>query len=127
MPRRVRNDPAFIRDRQQFDEGARQLYDVVLRAPGARMSVARANLEAEPAIEFCCRVEIVHSVDDVIEAPRQKLHQPALVYGGADERRKQRMRLERARFQLGMKLHADEPGMILVFDDLRQNAVGRHA
>jgi hypothetical protein len=44
-----------------------------------------------------------------------------------DERRKQRMRLERARFQFGMELHADEPGMVLIFDDLRQHAVGRHA
>ena len=37
------------------------------------------------------------------------------------------MRLERPRFQLGMELHADEPGMILVLDDLRQDAVRRHA
>ena len=26
-----------------------------------------------------------------------------------------------------MELHADEPGMVIVLDDLRQDAVGRHA
>src|SRR3954468_24188404 len=41
-------------------------------------------------------------------APRS-LHQPALLDRGADERREQRVRLERPRFQLGMILHADEP------------------
>ena len=35
------------------------------------------------------------------------------------------MRLERPRLQLGVKLHADEPGVILVLDDFRQHAVGR--
>ena len=35
------------------------------------------------------------------------------------------MGLERPRFQLGMELHADEPGMVLIFDDFRQHAVGR--
>ena len=43
------------------------------------------------------------------------------------KRGEQRVRLERARFQLGMELHADEPGMVGAFDDLRQQAVGRHA
>ena len=37
------------------------------------------------------------------------------------------MRLERARLQFGMELHPDEPGMVLIFDDLRQHAVGRKA
>ena len=37
------------------------------------------------------------------------------------------MRIERARLQLGMELDADEPGMVGVFDDLGQEAVGRHA
>src|SRR5947209_18582210 len=36
------------------------------------------------------------------------------------------MRLERPRFQFGVELHADEPGMVLVLDDFRQDAVGRH-
>src|ERR1700735_4709353 len=35
------------------------------------------------------------------------------------------MRLERARLQFGMELHTDEPGVVLVFDDFRQHAVGR--
>jgi hypothetical protein len=46
---------------------------------------------------------------------------------GGDEAGEQRVRLERARFQLGVELHADEPGMVGDFDDLRQHAVGRHA
>src|ERR1700692_855675 len=37
------------------------------------------------------------------------------------------MRLERTRFQFGMELQPDETGVILVFDDLRQHAVGREA
>ena len=37
------------------------------------------------------------------------------------------MRIEGARFELGMKLHADEPGMILMLDHLRQEPVRRHA
>src|SRR5689334_20325389 len=37
------------------------------------------------------------------------------------------MRLERPRFQFGMVLHPDEPRMVLVFDDLRQDTIGRHA
>ena len=55
------------------------------------------------------------------------LHQPALLHRRADEGSEQRVRLERSRFQFGMELHADEPGMVLVFDDLRQNTVRRHA
>src|SRR5689334_5700739 len=37
------------------------------------------------------------------------------------------MRFERTRFQFGMELHANEPGMIGILDDLRQHAVGRQA
>ena len=54
-------------------------------------------------------------------------NQPRLHHRRLNERREQRMRLERPRFQFGMELHPDEPGMILVFDDLRQHAVGRQA
>src|SRR5882724_3200742 len=54
------------------------------------------------------------------------LHQPALIHRCADEGREQRVRLERPRFQLGMELHADKPGVILVFDRLGQHAIGRH-
>src|SRR5262245_26902034 len=55
------------------------------------------------------------------------LHQPALVYRSPDERGEQRMRLKRPRFELGVELHADEPGMVLVLDHLRQQPVRRHA
>src|SRR5437763_4774060 len=56
-----------------------------------------------------------------------RLHQPALLDGRLDEGGEQRVRLERAGFQLRVELHPDEPRMILVLDDLRQDAVGRHA
>ena len=59
-----------IGDRQQLDEGAGELDDVVLRPPGARMAVARADLKAEPPIELGGRVEIAHRVDDMVEAAR---------------------------------------------------------
>src|SRR3954447_25172377 len=57
----------------------------------------------------------------------EKLDQPALRHRGLDKRREQGMRFERARFQLGMELDPNEPGMVLVFDDLRQHAIGRQA
>jgi len=34
---------------------------------------------------------------------------------------------ERTGFQLGVELHADEPGMVVIFDDFREEPVGRHA
>src|SRR5262245_62656088 len=37
------------------------------------------------------------------------------------------MRLERPRFKLGVELHADEPGMVLILDHLRQQPIRRHA
>src|SRR5215207_1729148 len=52
------------------------------------------------------------------ERARPYLHQPALRHRRLNERRKQRVRLERTRLQFGMELHADEPRMILIFDDL---------
>src|SRR6476659_5529389 len=36
------------------------------------------------------------------------------------------MWLERSRFQLRMELHANEPGMIVILDDFRQDPVWRH-
>jgi len=51
------------------------------------------------------------------------LYQPGLHQSGLNEGREQWMRFERARFQFGMELHSDEPGVVLVFDDLRQHAV----
>ena len=49
------------------------------------------------------------------------------VDGGLDERGEQRVRSERLRLQLRVKLHADEPGVVRQLDDLGQAAVGRHA
>src|SRR5262245_25896125 len=68
-------------------------------------------------------------MNDMVEASRHRgrLHQPALIDRSADERCEQRVRFEWPRLQFGVKLHADEPGMVFVFDDLRQNAVWRHA
>src|SRR5579862_693479 len=56
---------------------------------------------------------------------RAGLYQAALLHRSADERREQRVRSERARFQFGMKLHANEPRVIVVLDDLGQEPVGR--
>src|SRR5476651_1258514 len=55
------------------------------------------------------------------------LHQPRLVERGTDERGEERVRLEWLRFELGVELHADEPGMAGKLDDLGQLAVRRHA
>ena len=46
---------------------------------------------------------------------------------GPDERTEQRMRFERLRFELGVKLAAEIPGMILDLADLDVGAVGRLA
>src|SRR5665213_2083681 len=58
---------------------------------------------------------------------KHSLNQPVLLHRRRDERRKQRMGVEGARFQFGMKLHADEPGVIGYFHDLRQAVIGRPA
>src|SRR5216684_1246723 len=64
----------------------------------------------------------------VMLAPmRTRSNQAGLVERGADERGEERVRLERFRFELGMELHADEPGMAGKLDDLGQLAIGRHA
>src|SRR5262249_40852790 len=55
-----------LRHREQFDKEAGQLDQVVMGAP--RMTVARADGEAEPSIELGCRLEIAHSMDDVVES-----------------------------------------------------------
>src|SRR5918992_3511224 len=54
-------------------------------------------------------------------------HQPALLHRRGDEALEQRMRVERARFQLGVELHANEPGVVGILDGLRQQTVRRHA
>ena len=45
------------------------------------------------------------------------LHEPRLVYRGFDERREQRVWIERLRLQLGVELYTDEPGMVRDLDD----------
>src|SRR6266446_2845610 len=54
-------------------------------------------------------------------------NQARLIDRGTDERGEERVRLEGFRFELGMKLHADEPRVIGEFDDFRQHPVGRHS
>ena len=53
--------------------------------------------------------------------------EPRLMERGADEPGEQRMRREGLRFQFRVELHPDEPGVVGVFDDLGQHAVGRQA
>ena len=64
----MRLDSARVGDRQQLDEGAGKLNDVVLRAPISRMAIARADLKAEPRIERGGGVEVAHRMNDVVEA-----------------------------------------------------------
>src|SRR6266851_2460610 len=54
-------------------------------------------------------------------------HEARLVECGAHKGGKERVRLERFRFELGMELHADKPRMIGEFDNFRQHSVRRHA
>src|SRR5437763_11543886 len=62
------------------------------------------------------------------EAFRRKgLNQPALLQRSLDEAGEERMRLERAALQLGVKLDANEPRMVRPLDNLRQLVVRRHA
>src|SRR5260370_9655243 len=74
--------------------------------------LARRFWVAEPALDRLCE---------------KFLSEPALLPRRADKRRKQRMRRKGARFQFGMKLHADEPGMVFIFDDFRKKPIRRHA
>ena len=46
--------------------------------------------------------------------------EPALLHRRADERGKQRVRLERSRLQFGVELHPHEPGVLRILDNLRQ-------
>src|SRR3984885_2189767 len=54
---------------------------------------------------------------------RTRVMVPAVFVARTDERSEKRMRRERLRFEFRMKLNADEPGMIVQFDDLDVNAV----
>ena len=50
---------------QYLDEESRKLHDAVMRAPG--MAIARADCEADAAIEIRRRVEIAHGMNDMVE------------------------------------------------------------
>src|SRR3954451_20387063 len=54
-------------------------------------------------------------------------NQARLIERGADEGGEQGVRLEGLRLEFRVELHADIPGMIGDFDNLRQHAVRRHA
>ncbi len=51
--------------RDQFEEAAVELHEAVLGAPG--MDVARAHLEAEPAVEGGLRLEIARGQHEMVE------------------------------------------------------------
>src|SRR5262245_2502757 len=53
-------------ERQQLNEEARQLDNMIVRAP--RMSVARADCKTQAAIEIGCGVEIAHRVNNMIQS-----------------------------------------------------------
>src|SRR5690606_22829763 len=74
-----------------------------------------------------CRESLQPAEDSKMRATTETSHQPALLDGGGNEACKQRMRIERARFQFRMILHADEPGMVRVFNRLWQQTVRRQA
>src|SRR4029077_19742085 len=57
---------------QQFDEEARQLDQVIVRAP--RMLVARAHTEAEATVKLGRGLEIAHGMDDMVEAAGHRCH-----------------------------------------------------
>jgi hypothetical protein len=56
--------------RQQFDEAAGELNDVVMRAP--RVAIAGADREAEVAVKRGGGGEIVHGMYDMVEATRHE-------------------------------------------------------
>ena len=73
-PVRMRRDPRRLGDREQLDEEAGELNDVIMRAPGRRMPIAGADREAKPPIELPGRVEVAHRMDDVIETARHRMN-----------------------------------------------------
>ena len=68
LRRRLRGDETLAQC-DQFQKGAVELDDVVFRAPG--MTIARPDLEAEPAKQVGLGVEIVGGNDDMIEGAGQ--------------------------------------------------------
>src|SRR5665213_1859180 len=70
MSRAVRDDPRRVAQAKQFQIDAGQLDDVIFRAPFRRMTVARADGEAQPPIKSGGGVEIAHCMHDVVETAR---------------------------------------------------------
>jgi hypothetical protein len=72
--------------RQQLDEEAWKLNNVIVRAPG--MAIARPHGETEPTVQIGRRIEVPYGMDDMVEASRHggRLHQPALLDRSTDER-----------------------------------------
>lgn len=73
-PRPVLGDPRGLRDGEQFDKAAGKLDDPVLGSPRRRMPVARADVETDRPIQRRCGVEIMHRMNDVIDAARHLFH-----------------------------------------------------
>src|SRR5579875_2232342 len=103
------------------------------------MPAARAVSTSTPATSSACARDSIWHGPAISTNGRSlpSVTSPTRIWRGSDkarlphrrthETREQRVRRERFRFQFGMELHADEPRMLRIFDDLRQNAVGRQA
>src|SRR5215467_13511323 len=91
----------------------------------ARM--ARPRSRAGPSLASWDGVRVGCTVETETNEGTFALHQPALFHRRGDEARKQGMRLEGPRLQFRVELHADKPGVVGQLDDLRQQAVRRHA
>jgi hypothetical protein len=76
----MRSDVSFVLHRQEFNERAGKLDDVIPRAPFRRVTVARADLKAKPAVQRHGRVEVIDRMDDMVEAARH--HDPVVGFTG---------------------------------------------
>src|SRR5215831_12003072 len=97
--------------------GGEEVFDerVAQHRPRAGVSGIRVGVRSRPARSGDgCKVQ-------------RALHEPALFHRRGDEACKQGMRFEGPRLQFRVELHADEPRVVGELDDLRQQAVRRHA
>src|SRR5271166_7013037 len=92
---------------------------VFARLPEVRPQSMGASWTTSPRIVTAGSLSAAHA--------QRPSHQPALSFRRRDEARKQGMRLEWARLEFRVELHADEPGVTSELDRLGQKAVGRHA
>lgn len=115
---------------------------LVLEAFGARKTILKAEMNwgmipaalcwhgcARPQAACCCPTWSMStatiSTTCFKQAQQSRLHQPALHFCRFDEAFEQGVRREGARLVFRVELHADEPGMVRVFDDFRQDTVRR--